>query len=71
MSMIARRTALQAARLPSRQFARPARRSYAETVANETAEKKDVLTKGAKKDPELYVCCSSRLYLKGTLGYAY
>ncbi|CZT14836.1 uncharacterized protein RCC_00779 [Ramularia collo-cygni] len=55
MSMIARRTALQATRLPFRQFATPARRTYAEASANETAEKKDVLKKGAKKDPELYI----------------
>lgn len=55
MSMIARRTALQATRLPFRQFVTPARRGYAEAAANETAEKKDVLQKGAKKDPELYV----------------
>lgn len=55
MSMIARRTALQATRLPFRQSALPLRRTYAEAAANETAEKKDVLQKGAKRDPELYV----------------
>lgn len=66
MSMIARRTALQAARLPFRQAALPARRAYADAAANETAEKKDVLTKGAKKDPELYVRLAERACIQSS-----
>ncbi|KAF2160221.1 hypothetical protein M409DRAFT_70575 [Zasmidium cellare ATCC 36951] len=51
MSMIARRTALQATRLSSRPVFR---RSYAQAGAGPIA-KKDVLQKGARRDPELYI----------------
>ncbi|KAK4495213.1 hypothetical protein PRZ48_013542 [Zasmidium cellare] len=64
MSMIARRTALQATRLSSRPVFR---RTYAQAGAGPIAEtpdvvsveeekaKKDVLQKGARRDPELYI----------------
>ncbi|EGP82582.1 unnamed protein product [Zymoseptoria tritici ST99CH_1A5] len=53
MSMLARRTAFRALRTP---VARPAlRRTYADSTAEAAGEKKDVLSKGAKRDPELYI----------------
>ena len=51
MSMLARRAAFRAVRTPARPLLR---RTYAEGVTAE-AENKDVLSKGAKRDPELYV----------------
>ncbi|KJX99387.1 unnamed protein product [Zymoseptoria tritici ST99CH_3D1] len=53
MSMLARRTAFRALRTP---VTRPAlRRTYADSTAEAAGEKKDVLSKGAKRDPELYI----------------
>ena len=56
MSAITRRVATQAFRTP-RAPARQIRRSYAETTAE---EQQNVLRKGARRDPELYVRASQK-----------